>query len=103
MVLCRKCAYPATPVMTSCARCGWALPYWRSRRWRVRLDVGGAALGKHCPRCARQTTRRASPWGVRMVRFLTLRRCSYRTCDACGWHGVAFHARTPHQRTNRPL
>jgi hypothetical protein len=101
VVLCRKCAFPTRPTMASCPRCGWALPYWRSRRWRVHLNVGGAALGKHCPRCGFQTTRRPSPWGVRIVRFLTRHRCSYRTCG-CGWHGVAFHARTAHRQAKRP-
>jgi hypothetical protein len=94
VVLCRKCAHTVSPAMARCPRCGFAAPYWRSRRWRIRLNLAGAARGKECPRCGRPTTRRPSPAWVKPIRLATMHRCSYRTCEGCGWHGVAFHART---------
>ena len=100
MVLCRKCAHTAYPSMLACPRCGFALPYWRSRRWRIRLLSAGATTGKRCPSCRAQTTRRPAPLWVKSFQLLTLRRCSYRTCERCGWHGISFHARTTHRRRN---
>ncbi|HEX8906974.1 MAG TPA: hypothetical protein VF771_19135 [Longimicrobiaceae bacterium] len=95
MILCRKCAHTAVPSMLRCPRCGFALPYWRPRRRKARTSSVGTVAGKDCPRCGVYTTRQRSPGWLRPLRVLTFHRCSYRTCQACGWHGVAFHARTP--------
>jgi hypothetical protein len=94
MVLCRKCAHTTRLAMLTCPRCGFALPYWRSRHWRIDFDPAGATAGKDCPRCGQLTTRRRSPLWVRPIRFVSRHRCSYRTCDGCGWHGIAFHRRS---------
>ena len=100
MVLCRKCAHMVRVTTLRCPRCGWAFPYFRSRRWKPRLPnpLRAFAFGKHCPRCGRRSSRRTSPSWFRPLRVLTLHRCSYRSCDACGWQGGAFHGRTSHGR-----
>lgn len=107
MVLCRKCAHTTSPAMFACPRCGFALPYWRSRKWRLRILSAGVTAGRHCPRCREETTRRPAPLWVKPFQLLTLRHCSYRTCERCSWHGIAFHAgvvsrRTRRRRTERP-
>jgi hypothetical protein len=93
MILCRKCAHTVRFTTLRCPRCGWLLPYWRSRRWKPELDLSGPAWGKHCPRCRRRTVRQRPPLWFRPLRLLTLGRSSYRTCTACGWRGPAFHRR----------
>ena len=98
MVLCRKCAHTTRLGMLSCPRCGYALPYWRSKRWRMHVDPAGVTSGKDCPRCGAPTKRRPSPAWVKPIRALSMHHCSYRTCDGCGWHGVSFHARSSHRR-----
>ena len=99
MVLCRKCAHTTRLAMLACPRCGFALPYWRSRHWRPHFAPGGATLGKDCPRCGSRTARQPSPLWARPIRLLTLHRCSYRACSRCTWHGVAFHARSTPRRS----
>lgn len=103
MVLCRKCAHTVRITTGRCPRCGWALPYFRSRRWKPRLSetLSSFTVGKDCPRCGRRTKRQATPPGVRPLRLLSLRRCSYRSCAACGWRGTAFHGRTE-RRSSAP-
>ena len=76
--------------MLRCPRCGYALPYWRSRRWRLRLGPPGVAFGRRCPRCGRETARNRSPLWLKPLRLLLGQRCSYRECG-CGWRGAAFH------------
>lgn len=97
MVLCRKCAHTTRLTMLSCPRCGFTLPYWRSRKWRVQYRGAGIALGKACPRCGRGTTRERTPLLLKPLRTLLGARSSYRHCT-CGWSGVAFHAPTPRRR-----
>jgi len=97
MVLCRKCAHTTRLTMLSCPRCGFALPYWRSRKWRMEYRGGGVAVGKHCPRCGRETSRKRSPLLLKPLRAALGERCSYRHCT-CGWSGLAFHAPAPRRR-----
>ncbi|HET7232094.1 MAG TPA: hypothetical protein VFJ16_18955 [Longimicrobium sp.] len=103
MVLCRKCAHVTHLTTLNCPRCGFVLPYWRSRRWgtRRRLEPPGATAGKRCPTCAGATTRERSPAWLKPLRFLLGPRCSYRVCHGCSWRGVAFHSATP-SRPSRP-
>jgi hypothetical protein len=89
--------------MLACPRCGFAFPYWRSRKWRMRLLSGGVTAGRRCPWCHAETTRRPAPFWVKPFQLVTLRHCSYRTCARCSWRGIAFHARTgQRRRRHRP-
>ncbi|HYH80130.1 MAG TPA: hypothetical protein VEX86_10035 [Longimicrobium sp.] len=90
MVLCRQCSHTTRLTMLNCPRCGYSLPYWRSRRWRVRYEGGGVTVGKKCPWCGRTTRRQRTPLLLKPMRSLSGQRCSYRTCN-CGWSGIAFH------------
>ncbi len=95
MVLCHKCAHLVKATTLHCPRCGWALPYYRSRRWKPRLErVILFSTGKDCPRCGRRTVRLRSPLWFRPVRAVAMHRASYRECKGCGWQGAAFHDRT---------
>ncbi|HEX2202465.1 MAG TPA: hypothetical protein VHG91_04180 [Longimicrobium sp.] len=86
----------------SCPRCGWSFPWYRSRRWKPDFSHAlGLAVGKRCPRCDRPTTRRRSPLWLKPLRVVSLHRCSYRTCDGCGWRGAAFHGRGHEQARRR--
>ncbi|HYJ79065.1 MAG TPA: hypothetical protein VEW03_05675 [Longimicrobiaceae bacterium] len=101
MVLCRKCAHKVGLRTLACPRCGWRLPYYRSRHWKPRMALNRPAMGKSCPRCGERTSRQHTPLWLRPVRLLTLHRCSYRGCPACGWRGAAFHARSHGKRRRR--
>lgn len=92
MVLCRQCANVVGATTLRCSRCGLSLPYYRSRRWRPRLERPVLyAAGRECPRCGRATVRQRSPLWLRPVRAATPNRSSYRECKVCGWKGAAFH------------
>jgi hypothetical protein len=98
-VLCRNCAHTTSLAMVRCPRCGYALPYWRSRRWHLRVRLPRPALGRACPVCGEETDRRRSSLAVKALRLVTFDRCSSRTCRACGWKGIAFH--TPRAGVHR--
>ena len=102
MVLCRKCAHVVGPATLRCPRCHWRFPYLRSRRWRPQVSLAAPTVGKACPRCLHRTTRQRSPLSVKVLRLLTLHRCSYRACVACGWSGTAFHRRGTGSHRRRP-
>lgn len=93
MVLCRNCAHTTRLTMVNCPRCGYTLPYWRSRRWGIKLPSLGLVVGRQCPRCGRESTRQRTPLLLKPLRLLGGDRCSYRKCT-CGWAGLAFHAPT---------
>jgi rRNA maturation protein Nop10 len=94
MVLCRKCANTVRRTTLRCPRCGWALPYYRSRRWKPRIPRAALfAAGKDCPRCGRRTERIHSPLWFRAVRVFAKQRASYRKCKGCRWQGASFHGR----------
>ncbi|HEU0052914.1 MAG TPA: hypothetical protein VFQ39_07040 [Longimicrobium sp.] len=84
-----------------CPRCGWRLPYFRSRRsHRHRTPWTGLAapmsMGKACPRCHAGTSRRHTPAWLKPIRaLLGEARMSYRRCERCHWSGPALHAPTP--------
>jgi hypothetical protein len=98
MVLCRKCAHATHISALSCSRCGYALPYWRSRRWRVEVGLPRLTVGKRCPLCKTTTHRQRTPLWARPLRTLTLHHCSQRSCPRCGWRGFAFHRRSQRQK-----
>jgi hypothetical protein len=101
MVLCRSCAHKVGLRTLACPRCGWLLPYYRSRHWKPRMPLARPAVGKSCPRCRERTTRQHTPLWLLPVRLLTLHRCSYRSCTVCGWRGAAFHGRSHGKRRRR--
>ena len=101
MVLCRNCAHQAFLTTIRCPRCGWGFPYYRSRRWKPRISTSfpPVTVGKECPHCGRRTHRDPTPFWLRLLRPLALHRCSYRSCQACGWRGTALHGRETMERT----
>jgi hypothetical protein len=107
MVLCKKCAHTVRVSTLRCPRCAWRFPYFRSRRSRRALWTGPASplsVGKACPRCHVQTSRRHTPAWLKPLRaLLGESRCSYRRCNRCHWTGAALHAPSVPRPAPRPI